>query len=208
MSDQQETSGAHIGRLIAGKYQVERLLGEGGMGAVYEARHTWTRRKVAVKVLLPHLAADADIVRRFMQEARAATQIAHPNIVEVLDMGQDPTDGTVYLVQDETTRGLMALKLIQILIEALRVYAHRLERPPESDVRPGEVDGEDEDGDREQSRADRDPAALRLHDDHLDQLAARRSRGLLVRGRRRFGIVHFVEIDAIRPNDNPQCTAR
>ncbi len=89
-----------LGGTIGGKYEVIRLLGVGGMGAVYEARNKWTGRHVAIKRLLPAFNANADLVRRFMQEAQAATQIAHPHIVDVLDMGQEPTDGSLYIVQE------------------------------------------------------------------------------------------------------------
>jgi serine/threonine-protein kinase len=87
-----------LGTTVAGKYHLLRLLGQGGMGAVYEAENTWTGRRVAVKVLLPAFSLDENIVRRFMMEARAASSIQHPNIVEVLDLGRDPTDGTFYMV--------------------------------------------------------------------------------------------------------------
>src|SRR5581483_10885546 len=88
------------GSVIAGKYAVSRLLGSGGMGAVYEAENTWTGRHVAVKILHPEHTRKREAVQRFMLEAKAATQIAHPNIVEVLDMGEDPSDGSLYIVQE------------------------------------------------------------------------------------------------------------
>ena len=89
-----------IGTTIADKYRLLRLLGSGGMGAVYEAVNTWTERKVAIKVLLGGGSSDANLAARFMREARAATKIAHENIVQILDMGQDPADGSLYIVQE------------------------------------------------------------------------------------------------------------
>jgi serine/threonine-protein kinase len=86
--------------LVAGKYRLVALVGAGGMGSVYEARNTWTKRKVAIKFLRPDLTATRESVLRFAQEAQAATAIAHPNIVEVLDMGRDPEDGSLYIVQE------------------------------------------------------------------------------------------------------------
>ncbi|MFT3921424.1 MAG: protein kinase [Myxococcales bacterium] len=86
-----------IGKLIAGKYRLELVLGRGGMGTVYRATHTWTGRAVAVKYLHPDHAQDAGSVGRFLREARAAASVRHPNAVDVLDMGQD-TDGSAYLV--------------------------------------------------------------------------------------------------------------
>ncbi|MBX7194466.1 MAG: protein kinase [Sandaracinaceae bacterium] len=76
-----------IGRLLEGKYEVLRLIGSGGMGSVYEGQNRRIGRRVAIKVLHRELCSNADIVQRFVREARAATSIGHPHIVEVLDMG-------------------------------------------------------------------------------------------------------------------------
>ncbi len=76
-----------IGETIDGKYCVERLLGEGGMGAVYLATHVGTERPVALKVLAPRLMDDEEFVERFRREARAAGRLRHPNIVNVTDFG-------------------------------------------------------------------------------------------------------------------------
>ncbi len=84
---------ARVGSLLGGKYQLVRLIGTGGMGAVYEALNTWTDRRVAIKVLHAEFAKRKEVTQRFMQEAKAATRIAHPNIVDVLDLGEDPSDG-------------------------------------------------------------------------------------------------------------------
>ncbi len=90
---------ARVGQVLAGKYRIVRLVGAGGMGAVYEAQNTWTERRVALKILRPELAVDADRVRRFVQEAQNATRIAHPNIVEVLDLGREP-EGLYFMIQE------------------------------------------------------------------------------------------------------------
>jgi serine/threonine-protein kinase len=87
------------GYTIGGKYRLVRLLGAGGMGAVYEAENAWTRRRVAVKLLRPEFVSNAEFVQRFTQEAQSASQIAHANIVDVLDMGQEPS-GAMYIVQE------------------------------------------------------------------------------------------------------------
>lgn len=89
-----------LGSVVAGKFELVRLIGVGGMGTVYEATNTWTHRRVALKVLHPRVARDRDAAERFFQEARAATHIAHPNIVDVLDMGEDPADGALFIVQE------------------------------------------------------------------------------------------------------------
>jgi serine/threonine-protein kinase len=70
------------------------------MGAVYEARHVWTDRAVAVKLLHPEHVRRREMVSRFMTEARAVSAIRHPNIVDVLDMGYDEAERTLYIVQE------------------------------------------------------------------------------------------------------------
>lgn len=92
---------ARIGEVIGGKFRLEKLIGVGAMGAVYQALHEWTQRRVAVKLLFDDgdRAATSEAIERFFREARAATKIGHRNIVEVLDMGQH-ADGTYYLVQE------------------------------------------------------------------------------------------------------------
>jgi len=86
-----------VGSAVGGKYTLGRVLGIGGMGAVYEAVHAYTNRRVAVKILEPEYAASPDASARFLQEAQAPSSIGHPNIVEVLDAGEDPAVG-LYVV--------------------------------------------------------------------------------------------------------------
>ena len=81
---------------IIGNYQILRFLGEGGMGRVYVALHTVLEREVVVKRILPELASNAEIVRRFLVEARAAAKLAHRNIVVVHDASTDK-DGVPFL---------------------------------------------------------------------------------------------------------------
>ena len=78
----------NIGRLLSGKYRLLRVLGEGGMGAVYEAEHTLIGRRFAVKVMHSLFTSMPDSVERFLREARAAGSIGHPNIIEVQDVGE------------------------------------------------------------------------------------------------------------------------
>lgn len=82
-----------------GNYQAISLLGEGGMGAVYLAEHPGIGRKVAIKVLRSELDHDPQLLTRFLNEARAANAIRHPNIIEVLDSGTTPR-GASYLVME------------------------------------------------------------------------------------------------------------
>src|SRR5919206_4834026 len=87
------------GDVIEGKYRILRLLGEGGMGAVYEGENTRIHRKVAIKVLHAAVAAKADVVQRFEREAQAAGRIGSEHIVEVLDLGNLP-DGDRFMVME------------------------------------------------------------------------------------------------------------
>ena len=84
-----------------GHYEVQSLLGTGGMGEVYRARDSRLHRDVAVKVLPGDFAADADRLRRFEQEARATGQLNHPNIVAIYDLGtSDGNGGTPFIVTE------------------------------------------------------------------------------------------------------------
>jgi serine/threonine-protein kinase len=87
-----------IGHVI-GNYRIVRELGRGGMGMVYGAEHTQLGRPAALKMLLPQLSADPGIVQRFFNEARAASAIDHPGIVEVFDFGTH-SDGRAYIVME------------------------------------------------------------------------------------------------------------
>jgi serine/threonine protein kinase len=84
---------------VIGTYKVLRKLGEGGMGAVYLAEHSLLGRRAAIKVLQPELSRNQDIVQRFFNEARAATAIADPGIVQIFDFGYH-TDGSAYIVME------------------------------------------------------------------------------------------------------------
>lgn len=83
---------------INDRYEIEKLIGEGGMANVYLAQDTILDRKVAVKVLRGDLAGDEKFVRRFQREALAASSLSHPNIVEIYDVGED--EGNFYIVME------------------------------------------------------------------------------------------------------------
>jgi serine/threonine protein kinase/HEAT repeat protein len=82
-----------------GKYKIDRMLGEGGMGFVYEATHETLNRRSAIKMLRPELASHTHIVTRFLNEAKAVNLIDHQNIVNIYDYG-DSQDGSVYFVME------------------------------------------------------------------------------------------------------------
>lgn len=88
-----------LGTTLAGKYRIDELLNEGGMGTVYRGTHVLMDKTVAIKVLRPSLAADEKIVARFSREARAASRISHPNALSVTDFGEDES-GHVFLVME------------------------------------------------------------------------------------------------------------
>ena len=88
-----------IGQTIDGRYIVESLLGEGGMGTVYAARHAIIDKRVAIKVLRKEAAADESSAQRFIIEAKAASKIGHQNIVDITDFGVLPA-GNAYFVME------------------------------------------------------------------------------------------------------------
>ncbi len=92
-------AGRLTGTMLADKYQIEHLLGSGGMCEVYRARHSGIGKEVAVKILKPELAADPKIAERFEQEARASSRVRHPNAINVTDYGI-AKNKTPYLVME------------------------------------------------------------------------------------------------------------
>ena len=99
-----------IGRVLADRYKIMELLGEGGMGRVYVAEHVRMGRRSAVKVMSPDMARTADGVARFNREAANAARINHPNVAQIYDFGET-TDGVLYLamefIEGETLRQII-----------------------------------------------------------------------------------------------------
>jgi serine/threonine-protein kinase len=91
-----------VGTMLEGKYRLDRLIGVGGIGAVFEATHTLLKKRVAVKLLLPEFASDQELTKRLIREARAASATGHPNIVTVSDMGHSD-DGALFVVMEYIT---------------------------------------------------------------------------------------------------------
>ena len=105
-----------IGELLAAKYRVLSLLGAGGMGSVYRAENVLTGKQVALKWMHPQFAESPDAAERLIREARAASKLSHPNVVDVYDVIRD--DKTLFLVV-ELLHG-----------ESLRDYLRKRVRPP------------------------------------------------------------------------------
>ncbi|HEX6276466.1 MAG TPA: serine/threonine-protein kinase, partial [Polyangiaceae bacterium] len=88
-----------VGELIEGKYRITRLIGEGGMGAVYLGENVRISRRVAIKVLHAGLVENKEVTQRFEREAQAAGRIGNDHILEVLDLGTRP-NGDHYIVME------------------------------------------------------------------------------------------------------------
>jgi serine/threonine protein kinase len=101
------TQSSWIGQTIGGRYEIQELLGQGGMSAVYKANDPNLRRIVAIKIIHPHLSSDAQFVRRFEEEAAAVAQLRHPNLIQVFDFNHD--EETYFIVFEfvpgETVQG-------------------------------------------------------------------------------------------------------
>src|SRR4026207_2391362 len=95
----EEDPSSLVGTVLDGQYQIESMLGKGGMGAVYGARHILLGDRVAIKVLPAEMRTNAEWLRRFRREGQAARRFRHPNAVTVYDL-RTSADGTIYLVME------------------------------------------------------------------------------------------------------------
>jgi serine/threonine-protein kinase len=124
-----------LGEVVAERYRLVGRIGRGGMGAIYEAEHVVTGKRFAVKMLRPGLGSVPENTKRFEREARAASLLAHPNIVSVIDFGELP-DGALFLAMelvsgrslgdvmaDEAVAPARGLAIVRQILEAL-VHAH------------------------------------------------------------------------------------
>ena len=123
---------ALVGSTIHDRYEVESLLGAGGMGAVFKARHTGLQRGVAIKVLHPEIGRDEAVSKRFDREAHSASRLDHPNCVRISDFGTTDS-GTKYLVMElldggdldaQLDRPWSAIEAIATIEQVLRGLEH------------------------------------------------------------------------------------
>lgn len=123
-----------VGTVLENKYEILEKIGAGGMGAVYKARHQLMHRQVAIKMVLAQLSANSMTLKRFTQEARATSQLNHPNILTVFDFGISPSNQP-YLVMDflegvnfgrvlEETRQIPVARAIGIFLQVCAALGH------------------------------------------------------------------------------------
>jgi serine/threonine protein kinase len=150
-----------IGRALAGgKLVIEQLIGRGGVGAVYKARHRELMMPVAVKVLHESFQGDIDFCRRFYAEALAASRLDHPNITRVIDFGQEP-DGQLYFAMEflggvelravlDNERKLSAQRIASVMMQVCAGLSHAHARGiVHRDIKPENlvmVPSQDDDG--------------------------------------------------------------
>src|ERR1043165_3640961 len=122
-----------VGFALAGRYEIQELIGEGGMGRVYRGRQRALDRSVAIKCIHPHLLSSEPIVVRFLEEARVASKVVHPNIVKIYDFGRTAAPGptTLFIVMELLTGPDLAsviatsgsLPLVRVRAIALQVLS-------------------------------------------------------------------------------------
>lgn len=138
---------------VIGRYRIESMLGQGGMGAVYRAEHTLIKRTVALKVIRPHFAKRPGVAERFLREVQASIELAHPHIVTAHDVDIDSATGVAYMTMelidgntlDEIVRQsgpfdpLTAAKVIRQIAEALAFAADQSVPIVHRDIKPQNI---------------------------------------------------------------------
>ncbi|HEY9713837.1 MAG TPA: serine/threonine-protein kinase, partial [Chroococcales cyanobacterium] len=139
-----------VGKQIGDKYEILEVIGGGGMGLIYKARHLLMKRIVAIKMMHPRYAANAMTLKRFQQEAQAASCLSHPNILTVFDFGLTE-DGRPYLVMDylegtnlaevlDSVGSLRPKRALPIFIQACQgLYHAHSKGVVHRDLKPGNI---------------------------------------------------------------------
>ncbi|MEZ4336121.1 MAG: protein kinase [Sandaracinaceae bacterium] len=136
------------GDLIGVRYRIESLLGQGGMGAVYAAVNQATGRAVAIKWMLPGAARSKESLARFLAEARATAKIEHPNVIQILDVGQDGDAPFLVMerlrgesLADRLQRGALSVEeTLDVMIDACKgVHEAHLEGIIHRDLKPDNI---------------------------------------------------------------------
>src|SRR3954462_15724747 len=90
------------GKIVAGKYRLNQRLGTGGMAEVWSATNSFTERQIAIKFMNAQIAKTPEAAARFLKEAKVSARVNHPNVIEILDVGQTE-DGQLFLVMELLT---------------------------------------------------------------------------------------------------------
>jgi serine/threonine-protein kinase len=116
----------HPGTILANRYEIQNVLGTGGMGSVYKARDMELDRLVALKVIRPEMARNAAIVDRFKQELRLSHKVTHRNVVRLYDLSEDAglRFVTMELVQGRDLRSILEAMLGGKMLENAPVFTH------------------------------------------------------------------------------------
>ncbi len=122
VSDEAVAESALLGLALENKYRIIRLIGQGGMGEVFEAEHTGLGKRVAIKLLLEKYASDGEALARFQREALAASRIGDPHIIDVMDIGTAP-DGRSFVVMELLSGMSLAQAIEQGPMEPVRALA-------------------------------------------------------------------------------------
>ena len=112
-----------IGRTLSGRYEIESILGRGGMSSVYRANDPNLRRKVAIKIIHPHLSEKEEFIQRFEQEATVIAQLRHNNIVQVHDFSRE--EDVYYMVMEFVPGETLAKRLEALKAAGLRLPSYR-----------------------------------------------------------------------------------
>ena len=109
------------GHVVGGKYRIDGLIGQGGMGVVYSATHLVSDKRVAIKWMLPAPGASEELAERFVREARATARIDHPNVVDIYDVGVE--EGSMFLVMERLHGESLAQRLDSGALEPTEAVA-------------------------------------------------------------------------------------